>query len=88
MASLSVPRYTWNAQGLKKTAISSFAAPTLINKYRSFLKKWEPFGSPFDLHLALVKLVDMLHSAKEFKKIRVVQLSIIEGDLEVEHSMP
>ena len=88
MASLSVPRYTWNVQGLKKTAISSFAAPTLINKYRSFLKRWEPFGSPFDLHLALVELVDMLHSAKEFKKIRVVQLSIIEGDLEVEHPTP
>ena len=60
---------------MKRTAISNFASPTLINECRSFLKRWEPLCSPVDLHLELVKHV-------------VVKLSIIEVDCDGEHSMP
>ena len=44
--------------------------------------KWEPFGSPSVFHLAMVELVDMLHSAVELRELRVVKLSIVEGDYE------
>ena len=50
--------------GSEESSYSSFAPPALRNEYRSFLQRWEPFGSPDVFHLAMVELVDMLHSAK------------------------
>ena len=50
--------------------------------------KWEPFGSPSVFHLAMVELVDMLHSAVELREVRVVKLSIVEGDYEGGDSSP
>ena len=73
---------------MKRKAISNFASPTLINECRSFLKRWEPLCSPVDLHLELVKHVDMLHSAKEFKNSGWENYPSFKADCDGEHSMP
>ena len=67
---------------MKRAAISSFTPPALRNEYRSFLQRWEPFGSPDVFHLAMVRTSGYAPLDERIEKLRVVILSIVEGDCE------
>ena len=54
------PRYAWNVQCLKRTAVSSIPPSSLRNKYRNFHQRWKPFSCPVVFHCAMVILVDIL----------------------------